>query len=89
MSMEPLPRRKGPVSQTQQLLLAIELPFVMIGSVIAGGLVGYLLDRALHTAPVLLLAGGLLGLAGGIWEVIRNLSSDEKREKRENGSDGG
>jgi ATP synthase protein I len=89
MSLQPLPPRKGPAGQAQQVLLAMQLPFVMIGSVIAGGLVGYLLDRVLHTAPVLLLVGGLLGFAGGIWEIIRNLSSDEKREKRGNGPHGG
>jgi F0F1-type ATP synthase assembly protein I len=63
----------------QQVLLAMELPFVMIGSVIAGGLVGYLLDRVLHTAPALLLVGGLLGFAAGIWEIVRNLSSHRNR----------
>jgi F0F1-type ATP synthase assembly protein I len=89
MAPQGLPPRKGPVSQAQQVLLAMELPFVMIGSVIAGGLVGYLLDRLLHTAPVFLLVGGLLGFAGGIWEIIRNLSSDEKRKKRGNGTNGG
>lgn len=73
----------------QQVLLAMELPFVMIGSVLAGGGLGYLIDHYAHTAPVFMLVGGGAGLAAGIWEVIRNLSSAEKREKKRNGANGG
>ena len=62
----------------QQVVLAMELPFVMIGSVLAGGAIGYLIDRYAHTAPLFMLLGGGLGLAGGIWEIIRDLSPGGK-----------
>jgi F0F1-type ATP synthase assembly protein I len=70
----------------QQVVFALELPFVMIGSVLAGGGLGYLIDRYAHTAPVCMLLGGGLGLVGGIWEIIRDLSPGGKR--RQNGSGG-
>lgn len=58
--------------------LAMELPFVMVAGVVVGGGIGYLLDRWLHTSPAITLIFGALGFAGGIWEIIRRLSSDEK-----------
>jgi ATP synthase protein I len=65
-------------SLVRQLALAMELPFVMIGGVVIGGGVGYLLDRWLHTSPVITLVGGLLGFAGGIWDIIHRLSREDK-----------
>lgn len=73
---------EGPGSQNKGvfsgLSLAMELPFVMVAGVVLGGGVGYLLDRWLHTSPAITLILGALGFAGGIWEIIRRLSSDEK-----------
>lgn len=46
----------------------------MVGSVVIGGGLGYLLDRWLHTAPIFLLIFGALGFAGGIYEVIHRLT---------------
>ncbi|HEV2206264.1 MAG TPA: AtpZ/AtpI family protein [Candidatus Acidoferrales bacterium] len=81
-------QRKGPLSSMQQVVLAMELPFVMIGSVLAGGGLGYLIDRYAHTAPLFMLVGGGLGLAGGIWEIIRDLSPGGKRRQDGNGGNG-
>jgi ATP synthase protein I len=69
---------KGQGSLVRQLALAMELPFVMIGGVVIGGGIGYLLDRWLDTSPVITLVGGLLGFAGGIWDIIRRLSREDK-----------
>jgi len=52
----------------------MDLPFVLIGSVVVGGGVGYVLDLRLHTYPILSLVLGLLGFAGGMYELIRRLS---------------
>jgi F0F1-type ATP synthase assembly protein I len=76
------------VNLMRQVSLAMELPFVMIGSVLAGGGLGYLMDRFAHTAPAFLLIGGLLGLAGGIWEIVRYLSP-AGRSGKGNGAHGG
>jgi F0F1-type ATP synthase assembly protein I len=52
----------------------MDLPFVLIGSIVIGGGIGYLLDTQLHTFPILSLVLGLLGFAGGMYELIRRLS---------------
>lgn len=59
-----------------QLALALELPLMLIGCVVVGGGLGWLLDRKLHTDPWLLLAGGLLGFIGGFRELLRRLNAD-------------
>jgi F0F1-type ATP synthase assembly protein I len=79
----------GPGKSMQQVLLAMELPFVMIGSVLAGGGLGYLIDHYAHTAPAFLLIGGVLGLGGGIWEIIRYLSPARNKQGKGNGANGG
>ncbi|HVO58475.1 MAG TPA: AtpZ/AtpI family protein [Dongiaceae bacterium] len=56
-----------------QSALAMELPFTLVGAVVFGGLLGYFLDRWLHTAPWLMLVLGGLGFAGGVREVLRRL----------------
>jgi F0F1-type ATP synthase assembly protein I len=86
-SRNPQPR-KGPLGSMQQVVFALELPFVMIGSVLAGGGLGYLIDRYAHTAPLFMLLGGGLGLAGGIWEIIRDLSPGRNRRQGGNGANG-
>lgn len=62
----------------RQLATAMELPFVLLGSVIAGGLMGYGLDHWLHSRPFGMLIGGALGFAAGIRELLRRLSKEMK-----------
>lgn len=56
-----------------QSALAMELPFTLVGAVVFSGLLGYLLDRWLHTKPWLMFVFGALGFAAGVREVIRRL----------------
>jgi F0F1-type ATP synthase assembly protein I len=79
------PPRKNPSNFMRQVALAMELPLVMAGSVVIGGGVGYLLDRYLQTAPILMVVGGVLGFAVGTWDIIRRLTWDEKRQGKGNG----
>jgi len=58
--------------------LAMVLPI----STIVGGGIGYFIDRALHT-HFLWLVFGLLGTAGGIIEVLRQLQRSEKKKSSE------
>ena len=51
----------------------MDLPFVLVGSVVIGAGLGYLLDKGFGSSPVLALLVGLLGFAGGMFEVIRRL----------------
>jgi F0F1-type ATP synthase assembly protein I len=59
------------------LSLALTLP----ASVVAGYLVGAFADHWLH-APILIPVGIFLGMAGGILQIVRELSRDEKRDAK-------
>lgn len=59
---------------SMQLGAAMELPFSFVGAVCVGGLIGYLLDRRLHTEPWLLVVFGCFGFAAGILEIIRRFN---------------
>lgn len=73
--------RKRNAGMASQVSMAMELPITLIVGVLIGGGAGYFLDRWLHTAPALLLVGGLLGFAGSMVEILRRLSRGEKDEK--------
>jgi len=59
----------------------MDLPVVLVGSVVIAAGLGYLLDKRLGTSPVFTLILGLLGFAGGMFEVIRRLSVRRPKEK--------
>ncbi|HXA00331.1 MAG TPA: AtpZ/AtpI family protein [Candidatus Dormibacteraeota bacterium] len=65
--------QKDTRDMTMKSALAMELPFTLVGAVVVGGLVGYLLDKWLHTAPWMMVILGSLGFAGGVSEVVRRL----------------
>jgi F0F1-type ATP synthase assembly protein I len=56
---------------TQMSSIAFEVPFTFVGAVFLGGLIGYYLDRWLHTGPWLMVLFGGFGFAGGIIEIVR------------------
>lgn len=58
------------------LSLALTLP----ASVFAGYLLGTAADAWLHV-PFLRAVGILLGMAAGVYQIVRELLSDEKRSK--------
>jgi ATP synthase protein I len=57
--------------------LAMELPFTIVGAVLLGGVLGYFLDRWLHTRLVFTMILGALGFAGGLKEVLRRLAQSD------------
>lgn len=65
------------VRYTRQVALGMELPFTMVGTVLVGGGIGYLLDKWLHTNPWLMVVFGAIGFVGGIREAIRRLSVEK------------
>jgi F0F1-type ATP synthase assembly protein I len=66
--------QREPDGFVRQLSNVMDLPFVLVGSVVIGAGAGYMLDKKFGTSPILALLLGALGFAGGIFEVIRRLS---------------
>jgi ATP synthase protein I len=71
---------KRPNSGLTQVAMAMELPVIMIATVMIAGGAGYLLDRWLHTSPLLTLILGFLGFGAGVWDIIRRLTRSEKAD---------
>jgi len=71
------PQQKQGKGFSQQFAMAMELPFMLVGAVVVGGLIGYLLDRWLHTKPILMVVLGFLGFFGGLRDVLRRLPADD------------
>jgi F0F1-type ATP synthase assembly protein I len=62
----------------RQIALVMELPVVLVGSIIIAGGLGYLLDRWLHTSPVFTLILGGVGFLAGIYQLLRALNREDK-----------
>ena len=60
-----------------QASLALELPFTIVGAVVVGGLLGYYLDRWLHTKILFTLLFGGAGFYAGLREVLRRLDGSK------------
>ncbi len=58
----------------KQLALATELPFLVAGGALVGGLFGYFLDHWLHTKPYLMIILGALGFLAAVRDMLRRLN---------------
>ncbi|MGA7755394.1 MAG: AtpZ/AtpI family protein [Candidatus Sulfotelmatobacter sp.] len=75
MSPDPNPdKKKSPWVQVGRYS---QLAFMLPAGTVAGWLIGSLLDRWLHTGWISVV-GLLLGTAGGLFELIRQVSRDTK-----------
>ena len=72
-SESPSPATEKAKEATNQAAIAMELPFVLVAAVVVGGLLGFFLDRWLHTKPVFLLILGGIGFFAGVRDVLRRL----------------
>jgi ATP synthase protein I len=72
-SRSPLPAVEKAKDVSNQAAVAMELPFVLVSAVVVGGLLGFFLDRWLHTKPVFLLVLGGIGFAAGVRDILRRL----------------
>jgi ATP synthase protein I len=70
-SRSPKSEKTPQASAQAQLATAMELPFTFVAAVAVGGLLGYFLDKWLHTEPWLMVVFGCFGFAGGILEIAR------------------
>jgi F0F1-type ATP synthase assembly protein I len=63
--------------------LANSIGMTLIVSTIIGFGIGWLLDNHFHTAPILLLIIGLLGVAAGFIEMFRIVAQINKEEEND------
>jgi F0F1-type ATP synthase assembly protein I len=75
-SQNPSPR-KNPGGFARQMALAMELPFLIAGGALVGGLFGFLLDRWLHTKPYLMILLGALGFFAAVRDMLRRLQKND------------
>jgi ATP synthase protein I len=67
------PAEKQVKGFSQQFAMAMELPFILAGTILLGGVLGFFLDRWLHTKPIFMLVLGAMGFIGGMREILRRL----------------
>jgi F0F1-type ATP synthase assembly protein I len=67
------PAQQKAAGFSRQFAVAMELPFVIVASALVGGLLGFFLDRWLHSKPYLMMLFGLLGFFGGVRDVLRRV----------------
>jgi len=63
----------------KQIALAFELPFILVGPVVIGGVLGFFLDRWLHTKPLLLIVLGILGVIVGVRDAVKSAALHDKK----------
>jgi ATP synthase protein I len=80
-SEAPAPAKEKAKDVSNQAAIAMELPFVIVAAVIVGGLLGYFLDRWLHTKPVFMLIFGAIGFFAGVRDVLRRLPGSDNGAK--------
>ena len=69
---EPKPAKKrGESPAGSAMSLGLRAGSEFVSAVIIGLGIGWVLDRALHTNPAFLIVFFLIGVAAGIWNVIR------------------
>lgn len=71
------PTEKQTSGFSRQFAMAMELPFVLVAAILVGGFFGYLLDRWLHTKPILMLVLGFLGFFAGLRDILRRLPTNQ------------
>jgi len=75
---EELPRPEGGAPSSDgfgsAMSLGLRAGSEFVAAIIVGGLIGWGLDRLLNTKPLFLIAFFLLGVAAGVWNVIRATS---------------
>ncbi len=68
--------------------LYTSLGFILPAGAVAGSAAGWLLDRWLHTSPVLAVILGFVGAAAGLTEVLRILGRAERDADRNDSNSG-
>jgi ATP synthase protein I len=82
-SQDPSPRKRS--TGSSPMALAMELPFLLAGGALVGGLFGYLLDRWLHTKPFLMIVLGAVGFAAGLRDMLKRLQKSDSNDTGKSG----
>jgi len=69
---------RKPSNVWAQVAFYTSLGFILPAGGLAGAAAGWLLDRWLHTSPVLTVILGFMGAGAGLTEVLRILGRTEK-----------
>lgn len=72
------PSKKDP-NAFREIALAMELPVLLVGPAVVLGVIGYFLDRWLHTMPWIMIVLGLGGVALGLRDTLKAASSKDKK----------
>ena len=75
--MSPLPGKSSDL--WTQVAYYSSLAFILPASALMGYAIGWLLDRWLHTSPLLSIIMTMLGAAGGFLEILQMLKRAERR----------
>jgi F0F1-type ATP synthase assembly protein I len=75
--VSPLPGKRSDL--WAQVAYYSSLGFILPAAAAAGYGIGWLLDRLLHTSPVLAIVITMLGAAGGFLELLQMLKRAERR----------
>ena len=69
--LKPKPDANRTDAEVSAMSLGLRAGSEFVSAVIVGLGIGWVLDRALHTNPAFLIVFFLIGVAAGIWNVIR------------------
>lgn len=87
MSLDNKPNDAGepPTSRAKRVsnnvALAMELPFTLVGAIGVGVALGFFLDRWLHTRALFMILLGAAGFVAGVREVMRRLPGTDDGTK--------
>jgi F0F1-type ATP synthase assembly protein I len=80
-SQQLTPAEEGTRELARKSTLAFEVPFTFVGTVLLGGVIGYYLDKWLHSGPWLMVVFGCFGFVAGIVEVARRFGPSSSKPK--------
>jgi ATP synthase protein I len=62
----------------------MDLSITLVGAMVVGGLIGYVLDRLLHSGPWLMIGLGVLGFGVGVRDLLRRAKKSDTSGKNGN-----
>lgn len=79
VELQNLTPKKNTGGAARQIALAMELPFLLVGPAVIGGVIGFFVDRWLHTKPWVMIVLGLCGVVLGLFDALKMASAGDKK----------